>query len=203
MRRRELIGLSVWDIDAERGTVGIRQGKGRRDRMVPIGERAASWVGKYSADVRPGLVVPPDAGVLFLPKEGLDFTPDHLSGLVTRYVERPSWLSTGAATCSATPWPPAVATVSGENRSPPSRPKPPWRAGISHPSCLDAGSERDPRYAEVTSRELIAAGFTLLPTFSLPHYSIVLGTYTENEAERLLVVLGPHHDNPHHVRRPT
>ena len=47
------------------------------------------------------------------------------------------------------------------------------------------------RYAQVTSRELIAAGFTLLPTFSLPHYSIVLGTYTENEAERLLVVLGP------------
>ncbi len=88
MRRRELIGLSVWDLDAERGTVSIRQGKGRRDRMVPIGERALAWVAKYSADVRPGLVVPPDAGVLFLTKEGLDFTPDHLSGLVTRYVER-------------------------------------------------------------------------------------------------------------------
>jgi integrase/recombinase XerD len=88
MRRRELIALTVWDLDAERGTVSIRQGKGRRDRMVPIGERAAAWVAKYSADVRPGLVVPPDAGVLFLTKEGLDFTPDHLSGLVTRYVER-------------------------------------------------------------------------------------------------------------------
>lgn len=88
MRRRELIGLSVWDLDAERGTVSIRQGKGRRDRMVPIGERAAAWVTKYSADVRPSLVVPPDAGVLFLTKEGLDFTPDHLSGMVTRYVER-------------------------------------------------------------------------------------------------------------------
>ena len=88
MRRRELIALTVWDLDAERGTVSIRQGKGRRDRMVPIGERAAAWVAKYSADVRPGLVVPPDAGVLFLTKEGLDFTPDHLSGMVTRYVER-------------------------------------------------------------------------------------------------------------------
>jgi integrase/recombinase XerD len=88
MRRRELIGLSVWDLDAERGTVSIRQGKGRRDRMIPIGERAAAWVGKYSSDVRPSLIVPPDDGVLFLTKEGLDFTPDHLSGLVTRYVER-------------------------------------------------------------------------------------------------------------------
>ncbi len=87
MRRRELIGLSVWDLDAERGTVTIRQGKGRRDRMIPIGERAAAWVAKYSADVRATLEVPPDAGVLFLTKEGLDFTPDHLSGLVSRYVD--------------------------------------------------------------------------------------------------------------------
>ena len=48
----------------------------------------------------------------------------------------------------------------------------------------------------------VQASFTLLPTFSLPHYSIVLGAYAEDEAERLLVVLGPVHDNPHHVRRP-
>lgn len=96
MRRRELIGLSVWDLDTERGTVTIRQGKGRRDRMVPIGERAIAWVAKYCADVRPGLVVPPDAGVLFLTKEGLDFTPDHLSGLVARYVERADMAKRGS-----------------------------------------------------------------------------------------------------------
>jgi integrase/recombinase XerD len=88
IRRRELIGLSVWDLDAERGTVMVRQGKGRRDRMIPIGDRAVAWVAKYMADVRPGLIVPPDIGVLFLTKEGLDFTPDHLSGMVSRYVER-------------------------------------------------------------------------------------------------------------------
>jgi hypothetical protein len=38
--------------------------------------------------VRRGPIVPPDVGVLFLTKEGLDFTPDHLSGMVSRYVER-------------------------------------------------------------------------------------------------------------------
>ena len=53
MRRMELIGLHLTDIDPERGTVMIRQGKGRKDRMIPIGERALAWIGKYRDDVRP------------------------------------------------------------------------------------------------------------------------------------------------------
>jgi len=40
MRRMELMGLHLHAIDADRGTVMIRQGKGKKDRMVPIGERA-------------------------------------------------------------------------------------------------------------------------------------------------------------------
>ncbi len=47
MRRLELIGLKLHDIDTERGTVMIRQGKGRKDRMIPIGERALAWGDKY------------------------------------------------------------------------------------------------------------------------------------------------------------
>ena len=31
----------------------IRQGKGRKDRMVPIGERAVAWVEQYLQEVRP------------------------------------------------------------------------------------------------------------------------------------------------------
>lgn len=88
IRRQELIALTVWDLDPERGLLTVRKGKGRKDRVVPAGERAAAWVARYASDARPRLVVPPDVGVLFLTKEGLDFTPDHLSGLVTRYVER-------------------------------------------------------------------------------------------------------------------
>lgn len=46
------------DLDAERGTLMVRQGKGKRDRMVPIGERACAWIRKYvlvlegGADIR-------------------------------------------------------------------------------------------------------------------------------------------------------
>lgn len=88
IRRAELIALTVWDLDGDRGLLTVRKGKGRKDRIVPIGSRAVAWVARYATEVRPALVVEPDAGVLFLTKEGMDFTPDHLSGLVTRYVER-------------------------------------------------------------------------------------------------------------------
>ena len=39
IRRAELIALKVWDVDHDRGTVFVRQGKGARDRQRP--DRAA------------------------------------------------------------------------------------------------------------------------------------------------------------------
>ena len=36
-----MINLKLYDLDTERGTILIRQGKGKKDRMVPIGERAS------------------------------------------------------------------------------------------------------------------------------------------------------------------
>ncbi|MBI5781508.1 MAG: tyrosine-type recombinase/integrase, partial [Rhodocyclales bacterium] len=57
MRRMELVNLQLVDLDCERGTVTIRQGKGKKDRVVPIGERAIAWLGKYLEEVRPLLVV--------------------------------------------------------------------------------------------------------------------------------------------------
>jgi integrase/recombinase XerD len=57
IRRMEVIGLRLTDLDAERGTLLVRQGKGRKDRMVPIGDRAIYWTSRYLDQARPGLVV--------------------------------------------------------------------------------------------------------------------------------------------------
>ena len=35
----------------------IRQGKGKKDRMIPIGERAIAWIDRYQTQVRPELVI--------------------------------------------------------------------------------------------------------------------------------------------------
>jgi integrase/recombinase XerD len=58
MRRTELVNLHLYDLDVSRGTVMIRQGKGKKDRMIPIGERAIAWTEKYLYEVRAALMVP-------------------------------------------------------------------------------------------------------------------------------------------------
>ena len=65
MRRSELAGLALSDVLAQQGLVLIRLGKGKKDRMVPIGRRALEWLERYLVQVRPGLVVPADDGALF------------------------------------------------------------------------------------------------------------------------------------------
>ena len=87
LRRSEVVSLKVYDLDPERGTATVRQGKGRKDRMVPLGERAAAWVGKYVLEARPRLAVEPDGGTLFLTSAGEPFSADFLTQLVRAYVE--------------------------------------------------------------------------------------------------------------------
>jgi integrase/recombinase XerD len=84
LRRGELARLLTRDVDFERGTLLVRQGKGRKDRTVPIGERALSWLERYLADSRPYYRVPPDEGYLFLTRLGEPFVPNGVSELVSR-----------------------------------------------------------------------------------------------------------------------
>jgi integrase/recombinase XerD len=86
IRRMELVRLLVSDVDRERGTMTVRQGKGKKDRTVPIGERAAMWVEKYMLEARKGVVVPPDEGVLFLTAEGRPLDANRLTDDVGEYV---------------------------------------------------------------------------------------------------------------------
>jgi len=88
MRRMELAGLTVHNLDYERGTVMIRQGKGKKDRMIPIGARALRWIEKYRDTARPELLVGKDDGALFLTNMGDPFTVGRLTQIVRDYVEK-------------------------------------------------------------------------------------------------------------------
>jgi integrase/recombinase XerD len=88
IRRGELIALQLYDVDYGRTTLMIRQGKGNKDRVVPLGERAKSWLAAYRDQVRPGLVAGRDDGTLFLSRDGRALEPKRLSEKVRGYVER-------------------------------------------------------------------------------------------------------------------
>ena len=81
LRRFELAGVKRRDLDAARGTLFVRQGKGRKDRVVPIGERALAWIEKYVDEVRVLWCVDPEQEHLFLDPTG---KPPHPNGLTYR-----------------------------------------------------------------------------------------------------------------------
>jgi integrase/recombinase XerD len=87
IRRHELAGLDVFDIDVPRGTLTVRQGKGKKDRTVPIGERALGWVGRYLDESRPALVAPPETAALFLSERGDRLELSYLTTHTRRYVD--------------------------------------------------------------------------------------------------------------------
>ena len=86
IRCGELTALQVYDLQAERGVLTIHQGKGGKDRVVPIGERALRWVQKYQADIRPKLAEKTNTSVLFLSQRGRPFGRNNMSLLVKEYL---------------------------------------------------------------------------------------------------------------------
>jgi integrase/recombinase XerD len=86
MRRLELTHLTLYDVDLNRGTVMIRQGKGRKDRLIPIGERACAWLRRYLDEVRPQLLAHSDERALFVTDYGEPFERNRLSDLVKKYM---------------------------------------------------------------------------------------------------------------------
>jgi integrase/recombinase XerD len=107
IRRQELSNLELRDIDEERGCVFVRQGKGRKDRFVPIGERALAWVRKYEHESRPLLLLvdgmghtnvkaDPKEPRLFLNQYGLPLSPYALSWRIRRYFDAAGVKKAGA-----------------------------------------------------------------------------------------------------------
>ena len=70
IRRRELLNLTLSDIDNHRGWLLVRQGKGGKDRVVPIGQRALDWLDRYLIDARPLLAKYVAEPILFISGRG-------------------------------------------------------------------------------------------------------------------------------------
>jgi integrase/recombinase XerD len=92
----ELIGLECTDLDVERGTLFVREGKGKKDRVVPIGERAIRWTERYLDYVRPRFVERAahravrnrSTTTLFLSARGTKLKPGKLTDRLHEYLRK-------------------------------------------------------------------------------------------------------------------
>ncbi len=87
IRRSELVGLDLGDVDLGRSVLAVRQGKGAKDRFVPLSERAAAWLRRYVEDVRPHHLRRSSGDALFLSVRGSRLSRNHLGEVVRSAVE--------------------------------------------------------------------------------------------------------------------
>ncbi len=86
IRRMELINLSLYDVDLKNGTLMVREGKGKKDRLVPLGQRACNWIERYRDEVRSGLVTDQNDNTLFLHESGEPLRKNRLTDLVKKHI---------------------------------------------------------------------------------------------------------------------
>lgn len=87
VRRMELVRLTLGDLDVDRAVIVVREGKGKKDRTVPIGQRALLWVNRYLNEVRPKLVKCAGCYQLFVTIHGDVICGTQMSKLVKGYID--------------------------------------------------------------------------------------------------------------------
>ncbi len=96
MRREELHGLDLGDLDLVAGQVLVRLGKGAKDRVLPLGPRVLARLEEYVSRVRPELRPRLGENALWVSGSHLWGRPEHgarlsygtLSRVVHRYARR-------------------------------------------------------------------------------------------------------------------
>jgi len=92
LRISEIVNLNVTDIDLASGKLLVREGKGKRDRVVPLGENAAEWVSRYLEQARPKFGMyraeGPDREALFLTIMGKRVSWASINGQLKRLFDQ-------------------------------------------------------------------------------------------------------------------
>lgn len=69
LRMNEMLKLTIFSIDLENRTLRVL-GKGRKERVLPLGKEAAKWIELYVARARPKLLDELDTSALWLSRAG-------------------------------------------------------------------------------------------------------------------------------------
>jgi integrase/recombinase XerD len=87
MRVSELIGVKVSDLNQQVGFIKVL-GKGSKERIIPVGSRAMTWVSKYLKEVRHKTAQDLLIQNLFLNQRGSGFTRQAIWALLKTYARK-------------------------------------------------------------------------------------------------------------------
>jgi integrase/recombinase XerD len=96
IRRTELAKLMLDDINFKGKLLRVNHGKGRKERIVPISQRACEWIAFYIQKVRPTYSTIGSSNALFLANNGKEFVPGKLSDMTSKYVRLSELKRTGS-----------------------------------------------------------------------------------------------------------
>jgi len=85
LRVSELVGLGILDVSVTEGVVRVVQGKGGKDRLVPLGAEALHWIGEYVARARPTLLGARTSPALFVTVRATAMTRQMFWQLIKKY----------------------------------------------------------------------------------------------------------------------
>ena len=85
LRVSELVSLTTYDINLRQGVIRL-MGKGSKERLVPMGEEAISWLVKYLKEARALLLRNPESDVLFPSARGDQMTRQTFWHRIKHYV---------------------------------------------------------------------------------------------------------------------
>ena len=88
LRTAECARLTIHDIDFKEGILRVNQGKGKKDRVVPIGEVAMNHVKEYLEKIRPKLNRKNNPYALFLAASGEPLNRNRVSAVVSKYLKK-------------------------------------------------------------------------------------------------------------------
>jgi integrase/recombinase XerD len=86
IRVSELATLTLNRLNRQMGFL-VAVGKGRKERIVPVGQSALGWLGRYIEQARPVFLKKKTSNTLFLNRSGEGFTRQGLWKLIKKYAK--------------------------------------------------------------------------------------------------------------------
>jgi integrase/recombinase XerD len=86
LRVSELVGLSTTQVSLEMGVIRVI-GKGKKERLVPLGEESLNWLHRYLTNARPALLGDRLNAAMFVTQRGVAMTRQMFWYLIKRHAQ--------------------------------------------------------------------------------------------------------------------